>query len=111
MGSRNLRPARYSLASSLALATIPASEATGLNRSALKHLRPKRAGHWGMGWGLAMFYVLQIVHFSESFPPCQPHLGNNLSVGQAKINIRQFKFELAFIGLICKGNGLSQCSL
>ena len=29
----------------------------------------------------------------------------------AKIKIRQYKFELSFNGLICKGIGLSQCSL
>ena len=28
-----------------------------------------------------------------------------------KIKIRQFNFELTFSGLICKGIGLSQCSL
>ena len=28
-----------------------------------------------------------------------------------KIKIRQFNFELNFNRLICKGNGLSQCSL
>ena len=28
-----------------------------------------------------------------------------------KIKIRQYNFELSFNGLICKGNGLFQCSL
>ena len=33
-----------------------------------------------------------------------------ISAEGANIEIWQFNFELTFIGLICKGDGLSQCS-